>query len=68
MVVVVNAVKKEVVAVYGRVVVQDFFHFIGTTPHPSLCCFIFVAPCSSKTSSLYKILRILTMREEENLI
>ena len=51
-VVVVNAVKKEVVAVYGRVVVQGFFHFIGTTPHPSLCCFIFVAPCSSKTSSL----------------
>ncbi len=43
-VVVVNAVKKEVVAVYGRVVVQGFFHFIGTTPHnPSLCCFIFVA-------------------------
>ena len=50
-VVVVNAVKKEVVAVYRRVVVQGFFHFIGTTPHPSLCCFIFVA-CSSKTSSL----------------
>ena len=36
-VVVVNAVKKEVVAVYGRVVVQDFFfHFHRYYyPHPS---------------------------------
>ena len=39
MVVVVNAVKKEAAAVYGRVV-QGFFHFIGTTPHPSSCCFL----------------------------